>query len=228
MFDRYAIYWAPEPESELAHFARGWFHGEIENNAFGALRDASGLGAQLIEQATRSPRRYGLHATIKAPFRLKCGINEAGLSSAAAEFCSKRRRLRTGPLKLHRFTRYLALVPASGRAELEWLADECVTYFDRFRAPLNDADRTRRSGSLSSLEENYFEQFGYPHIFSLFFFHITLAGPLPEDDLEDVEKALAPAVEQLTADRFILQDLCVFGDPGNGSPFDVISRHPLM
>ncbi len=226
-FERYAIYWAPHPDSALGKFGRLWLGGDAETGALHGQRDAFGLDADLLERATRSPRRYGLHATIKAPFRLAEMEDEAALSKALAAFCARRRRACSGPLRLHRFTRFLALVPGSERTDIEWLADECVTHFDRFRAPLSEADRTRRAGSLSPLAQQQFEQFGYPYIFSRFFFHVTLAGPLEEEDLGRVEAALAPAVVPFTQDAFQMEDLCLFGDPGGGGLFKIVRRYPF-
>jgi hypothetical protein len=226
-FERYAIYWAPRPASPIARFGREWLGGDPETGAPCERRGALWLDADLVEKATASPRLYGLHATIKAPFRLAAGTSQAELSEAIAGFCEYRRPVRSGPLKLHRFARFLALVPASSRAGIEWLENECVTHFDRFRAPLSDADRARRSGAMSPLEERHFEQFGYPYIFSRFFFHITLAGPLGEDELAQVEAALAPAVAPFTQEEFVIEDLSLAGDPGGGSKFQIVARHPF-
>ena len=228
-FDRYAIYWSPQQDSALAQFGQSWFGADRFAGALHGQTERFGLDADLVRDATMSPRRYGLHATIKAPFRLAPGRSEAELSAALADFCSRRRLCRSGPLRLHRFARYLALVPESDRAEIEWLADECVTHFDRFRAPLNEAERARRAGPhLSPLEQTYFEQFGYPQIFSRFFFHITLAGPLKANVLDEVERALAPAVEPFTKSLFCLEALCLSGDPGDGKPFQILERFPLV
>jgi hypothetical protein len=227
-FERYAIYWAPEPGSALAEFGRRWFGSDPDTGPPPDERALFGLDAGLAGRAVESPRRYGLHATVKAPFRPAMGIDEAALARALDEFCARRRRVRSAPLRLHRFTRYLALVPEGRRAGIEWLADECVTHFDRFRAPLSEADLARRSGSLSPLERAHFEEFGYPHIFSLFFFHITLAGPLAEEELAKVEAALAPAVAPFTAHDFELEGFAIFGDPGGGESFRALHRSRLM
>ncbi len=226
-FERYAIYWAPGPWTELAAFGRAWLGGDPETGTRHQERDCLGLPADLVERATRSPRRYGLHATLKAPFRLAGGVMETELSSALASFCERRRRIFGGPLRLHRFTRYLALVPTAPRADVEWLADECVTCFDRFRAPLTDAERARRSRERSTLERAYLEEFGYSDIFSRFFFHITLAGPLDPDELGRVEAALLPAVATFTEKDFAVEDVCLFGDPGGGALFKILGRWML-
>ncbi len=225
-FERYAIYWTPRPDSPLCLLEKDWFGGNWIKS--GCFDTAPWHDAGLAVRAVASPRRYGLHATMKAPFRLAPNTQPAALSESLAVFCARRRRVISGPLRLHRFTRYLALIPAVPRADLEWLADDCVTHFDRFRAPLSDAERARRGTHISQLEQSHFEQFGYPYIFSKFFFHITLAGPLDEDELDHVEKALKPRIAPFCGEHFVIDALSLCADPGNGKAFQCLDRFPLM
>jgi hypothetical protein len=227
-YERYAIYWLPGPGTPLAAFARNWLGGDPETGKAWPARTLYGLDAELVERATVSPRRYGCHATIKAPFRLRDGASEADLSAALERFCARRRRARAGRLRLHRLWRYLGLTLEGATAEADWLADECVTHFDRFRAPLSEADRARRPRDLPPLQSQHLELFGYPDIFSRFLFHITLAGPLEVSELTRVEAALAPVVELFTRELFWIDDLCLCGDPGQGGLFKVLSRHALI
>ncbi len=227
-YERYAIYWLPGPDTPLGCFARDWLGGDPETGTAWPQRELYGLDADLVERATASPRRYGCHATIKAPFRLCDGASEADLSAALGRFCARRRRARSGRLRVHRLWRYLALTVADQAAEVDWLADECVTHFDSFRAPLSAADRARRPHDLPPLALQHLEQFGYSDIFSRFLFHITLAGPLEAGELARVEAALTPALEPFTREPFAIGDLCLCGDPGQGGLFKVLSRHPLM
>jgi hypothetical protein len=225
-YQRYAIYWIPPSGSVLEQFGRSWLGGDLET---GEMHDRRiGLGEELAERAAKSPRRYGFHATIKAPFRLASDVTEDDLAEALALFCSKRRLIRSGPLGLERFPSYLALCPQNRRSEIEWLASDCVANFDRFRAPLTDADRKRRRGELPPLEKLQMEQFGYPYIFSLFYFHISLAGPLEPRELDAVAAALRPALRGFANEDFLLGELCLVGDPGDGALFKMISRAPLM
>lgn len=225
---RFAIYWAPEPDSALADFGRRWLGSDPERGEASAERETLGLDAGLVERATAAPRRYGLHATMKAPFRLAPSMSEAALHDALRAFCAPRRRVRAGCLRLARFGGWLALIPTPPLADLDWLAAECVVHFDRFRAPLSEDDRARRSGITDPLRRGYFEQFGYPDVLAAFAFHITLAGPLPAAELDTIEAALRPATASFTGEPFLLQDLCCFGDPGEGRLFQVRGRAPLM
>jgi hypothetical protein len=224
-FQRYAIYWVPRPDSALAAFARRWFGSDVETGTRLTKCETFGLSGELAERATASPGRYGIHATIKAPFRLHKDAHQDDFFRMLGVFCAKRRAPRAGKLKIHRFSRYLTLVPANDTAELDWLAAECVTHFDTLRAPLNDADRLRRAVPMDPVAAANFEQFGYPDIFDRFMFHITLAGPLEPADLEVVEAALAPSLAAFTETPFVAADLCVCGDPGDRGLFRVLYRH---
>jgi uncharacterized protein DUF1045 len=225
---RYAIYWAPEPGSALAEFGRRWLGADAERGVPSQERDLFELDADLVERVTVAPRRYGLHATMKAPFRAAPGVEEAALAEALRAFCAKRRCAVTGPLRLVRFERWLALIPTAPLADLDWLAAECVVAFDRFRAPFSEEDRARRSGITDPLLSLYLEQFGYPHVLSAFQFHITLAGPASPAELDAIEAALRPATAAFTEAPFRVEDLCWFGDPGDGGLFKTLSRAPLM
>lgn len=225
---RYALYWAPGHDSALAAFGRAWLGADPETGEPARERNPLGLDAELVERATKAPRVYALHATMKAPFRPAPGVGEATLNEALRAFCARRRRFTTGPLRLTRFGRWLALVPTAPHADLDWLADQCVVHFDHFRAPLSDEDRARRGAIADPLHAMYLEQFGYPGIFAAFGFHITLAGPLAPAELDVVEAALRPAIAPFVAEPFAVDDLCWFGDPGGGELFKVCGREALM
>lgn len=227
-FQRFAIYWAPPSESPLADFGRNWLGSDSGTGALLAARNAYGLDTTLAERAVASPRRYGLHATLKAPMRLREGRTAEELVETLRTFASRRRPFRAGPLRLTRFTRYLALTPLPPLADLDWLAQECETAFDKFRAPLDEAETARRmSPHMNEAQRAFTAAFGYPFVLSEFCFHITLAGPLDEEELEPVAEALAPAVAPLCAEPLEVREIVLLGDPGHGAPFRPIARLPL-
>src|SRR5215472_17843115 len=81
-FQRYAIYWTPEPGSDFAAFGDRWF---------GPAGETFGLGPSLAARAVKNPSRYRLHATLKAPFRLCEGARVNHLQDALQAFCAARR-----------------------------------------------------------------------------------------------------------------------------------------
>jgi hypothetical protein len=225
-YERYAIYWVPREDSALSAFAGPWF---ANASPAAGERKTYGLPADLALRATTSPARYGLHATLKAPFRLRGAVTQAELESDLGAFCAKRRQVKGGYLRFAKFQRYLGLVLTGCSAEADWLAAECVTHFDRFRAPLSQEDRERREPAvLTETEAAFFESFGYPHVLSTFEFHVTLAGPLESDDLARVEEALALATASLASTPLRIEDLSLLGEAGHGSGFSLLRRFPFM
>lgn len=220
-YHRYAIYWTPELCSALAAFGAAWFgDGDCQRHTFG-------LPDGLADRAIRAPARYRLHATLKAPFRPAEGVTASDIGHAIASFCAKRRAMHGPRLKITRFSRYLSLVLGGPSADVDWLAAECVTAFDCFRSPLNDADRATR-GPLCGKEAALFEAFGYPYVLSAFEFHISLAGPLEPHELDAVENALAPALADVLVEPLTIESLTLLGDPGGGAQFHILSRHNFM
>ncbi len=215
-FQRFAIYWTPAPETALAEFGTRWFGG-IET---------FGLPPKLAARAIKAPAVYGLHATFKAPFRLKDDVAPEALRDALDDFCASRRVPAAGRLILDHYQRYLTLMLSGTEADIDWLAAECVTQFDQFRAPPNEDDDARRElDDLSPQEEAFLKEFGYPYVLSAFRFHISLAGPLDGAELDAVAKTLEPRLACFMREPFEIGDLSLLGEPRSGGAFEVISRH---
>ncbi len=214
-FQRYAIYWTPAPKTAMATFGALWFGGF----------EPFGLAPDLIARAIKAPAGYGLHATLKAPFRLKDGISPQALCDALDSFCANRRAPSASRLILGHYQRYLTLMLSGNEADIDWLAAECVTHFDRFRAPLDQADLTRRElDDLTPEEEAFLADFGYPYVLSAFRFHISLAGPLESAELDKVASALEPHLTPFMTEPFEIRDLSLLGEPRSGGVFEVIHR----
>jgi len=174
---RYAIYYAPAPGSDLDRFGAhllGYdaFSGQdlpFPDGILQAAPDWRGL--------TGDPRKYGFHATLKAPLSLAPGRTEAELVSACETFAATARAIPViGPV-VGSISGFIAVIPAEPPAELIRLAADCVTAFDSFRAPLTEADRARRSPSqLTPRQREHLDRWGYPYVMDDFRFHMTLTG----------------------------------------------------
>ena len=83
---RYALYLAPPPESDLWRFGCD----VIGRDALaGASREGfapEGYTPSTWRSVTSAPRRYGFHATLKAPFRLRLDLDVASVIDTLAEF----------------------------------------------------------------------------------------------------------------------------------------------
>ncbi len=224
-FRRYAIYYFPSAEA-FVPFATAWLGWDAERGQRIAPPDVSGLPAP-VDQLTERPRRYGLHATLKPPFRLAAGQDVAALMAAARDFAVANAPARAQGLQLARLGRFLALVPKGDSAELAELAGRIVRRFDPFRAPLLDADLARRRASgLSPAQDALLRDWGYPYVFAEFRFHITLTGPLSAVDAGAVKAALVPHFDGLLPAPFEITDIALAGEDADGF-FHLIHRYPL-
>ncbi len=201
---RYAIYYTPAPESALAVFGAAWF-----------ARAAPCLD---------TPRRYGFHGTLKAPFRLAAGAEEAGFLGAVESFAASRPTLAGPPLGLAVLAGFLALAPSEPFGALDRLAADCVAAFDRFRAPPTEAElnRRRRTG-LSPCQEALLRRWGYPYVMEAFRFHMTLTGRLNDAELAR-ECALAEAMLGGAKPPLLIDALTVAVEPVEGASFEILRR----
>lgn len=227
-FARYAVYYAPPPGSALWRFGCAWLGWDAEAGRPAEMPDPPGLPAPR-EVLTRTPRRYGFHATLKPPFRLAPGRDPADLHAAVAALAAGFAPFDAPPLRFAALGgRFAALVPSAPSAPLAALAAACVTELDGFRAP-PDADELarRRATALTPAQAALLDRWGYPYVLDQFRFHLTLSGPLESTALHALQTALGPVLDPLTAGPMPVRDLALFGDPGQGLPFRLLARLPL-
>lgn len=230
MAPRYAIYFVPPAASELYRFGSNvlgydcYVGKRLEDWAF------DGIGKTRREMLTREPRRYGFHATLKAPFRLAPGLNEQALVREFEAFAAKHRPLLPTRLQLHSIGDFVALVPRERSEAIHLLATDCVKHFDRFRAPMSQKERKQRANGLNRRQATYLDRFGYPYVLDEFRFHMTLTGRLSDADRNDVFQALRKKImhnfpeptlsvgaitilrQRSEASRFRVVHQCVLGD----------------
>jgi hypothetical protein len=188
---RYAIFFAPPPESALWRFGSSALGYDAATGLNVEQFVPASVPAQSWHALTEEPRRYGFHATLMAPFRLAEGATEAELIAALGELCRTEIPFDLA-LEVSRLDSFIALTPKSAQPPLAALERRVVEVFDRFRAPLNDAERARRLGSpLTVRQREFLDHYGYPYVLDEFRFHMTLCGRLPGgliaaavDDLE--------------------------------------------
>ncbi|MCL2714211.1 MAG: DUF1045 domain-containing protein [Alphaproteobacteria bacterium] len=179
---RYAIYFAPARESKLASFGSrllGYDAWSGQDRAFPQFAIAA---APDWPELTADPRKYGFHATLKAPFTLAADKSEAELAAACDVFADTRRSIPVIRPVISAIAGFIALTPEQPGCELQQLAFDCVTAFDGFREALSAEDRARRRpDELTPRQLQYLERWGYPYVAEEFRFHMTLTGRLPEE-----------------------------------------------
>ncbi|NTS31594.1 DUF1045 domain-containing protein [Phyllobacterium sp. BT25] len=225
---RYAIYFTPPASDPLLKVAANW----LGRNAFSGqavkVPHIRGLDPADFAQLTDSPRRYGFHATLKAPFRLAEGLEERELLSAMMHFASSVDPVEIPKLEIRCLGGFFALVPSEPLDRLNQLANDIVVAFDRFRAAPSEQEIKRRNpDALSVSEQRNLEQWGYPYVFEEFRFHMTLTGPVPEADQPRIERILGEFLEPVLEEPVEINNLALFTEAQPGSPFEINSLHPL-
>ena len=225
-FERYAIYYVPSQDSLLGQFGHSWFGYGAE--AGFVPRGDFELDDGFLELITQVPKRYGLHATLKAPFSIAEGQTLEGIIENLEKFSSNRKRFSLGQLKYGIHHGFLALV-SDNNFRINQFASQCVLGFEEFRAPLTMKERTRRlEKPMTDHQRLMLEEHGYPYVLSEFHFHITLTSNLVNDqDQQMLLSVLKPYLDEICSTPTELDSIALVGDPGNGQHFELIKRFPL-
>ncbi|MBO9436833.1 DUF1045 domain-containing protein [Ruegeria sp. R13_0] len=223
-FTRYAIYYAPPADAAWTQFATSWLGWDMETGAPVAHPTVDGID---VASATKVPRKYGLHATMKPPFRLRDGQTVQALFDACATLATRHAPVSLDGLEVARLGRFLALRPVGETHALNALAAACVQELDAFRAPASEAELTRRrAANLTPEQDVNLVQWGYPYVLEAFRFHITLSGKLAKPVLAEVEAALDTHLAPKLPTPFRIEDLALMGEAEDGR-FHLIHRYAL-
>jgi hypothetical protein len=219
---RYAAYLAPA--GAFKDIGSRWL-GRCEDTGL-ALARAAGDDAR-IDAWTAAPRHYGLHATLKPPFRLAAGSTPQQLDGAL-------RRLARGqqafgaPLQLRALRGFLAWCQGDdthAQARMQALADQCVRDLDEFRAPATPEEIARRNpDKLDAAQRGMLERWGYPYVFETFKFHMTLTDNLAPGELEQAMIALHERGAAAPGAPMPVQAVTAYVQPEKQAPF-VVARH---
>ncbi len=208
---RYAIYYAPVPDRPLWDFGSALIGYDAATGKKLQPLVPQGQDPDRWMALTAEPRRYGFHATLKAPFYLSSDDTEAGLVEALQDFAAGHQRVALDGLKIRCIGSFIAMTPLQESPELNGLAANVVRHFDRFRAPLSEAERERRLKSpLTERQIAQLDEWGYPYVFGDFRFHMTLTGPVHNDDRTGLRDTLRHMAENaalanpVSIDRIVL------------------------
>lgn len=221
MTARHAVYFAPPPHSAWWQFGAHWLgRDEIRDCAL-LQPELPHISSEALHAMTAEPRRYGFHATLKAPFGLHTGCTVAELQRRLRAHAKTLRPLDLGHLHPTVLGNFVALVPGEVPQALAQLAASCVTDLDDLRRPLSAEDLARRQPEkLDARALELLHQFGYPYVMERFRLHFSLTGSVTPSYAEAVVHAVQDRVAQLNAtEPLVLDRLCLFVDPGNGHAF---------
>ncbi|UPJ46678.1 DUF1045 domain-containing protein [Bradyrhizobium sp. 200] len=226
---RYAIYYTAAPGSALDRFGASLLG--YDANGGDDLPFPDGVVQTIPDwrELTQDPRKYGFHATLKAPIALADGRTEAELAAACVSFAGEARPVPVIQPVVDSISGFIAVIPAEPVPQLERLAADATRAFDSFRAPLSPEDRARRNPDrLTPRQRDYLDRWGYPYVFEEFRFHMTLTGRLPAERREPVLAMLRGRFAATGIGPLAIDAIALCRQENPNSRFRVIGRWQLQ
>ena len=227
-YPRYAIYYAPAPASDLDRFGAQLLGYDAFTGQDLPFPDGITEATPDWRDLTADPRKYGFHATLKAPFSLAQGKTETELLAACAAFAATLRAIPRFRPVVDSISGFIAVIPAEPPPELIQLAADCVREFDSFRAPLTEADRARRNPSqLTPTQREHLDRWGYPYVMAEFRFHMTLTGRLGSERREPILAMLRNRFASTGLMTLAIDRIAVFSQENAASRFRIVGQWEL-
>jgi hypothetical protein len=226
---RYAIYFVPAAVTGFFQFGSAVLGYNCYTGAHIERPSALDSEPDLWDRLTAEPRRYGFHATLKAPFHLSPSCTEAQLVSAVYSFAGLGHAIPGLVPVVRMLSGFAAIVPEAASPAVNDLAGKCTTIFDAFRAPMSPQERARRVATgLNQRQVANLDRWGYPYLFTDFRFHMTLTGKVAMDRRDDVLETLRRALRRAcTAHPLTIEQISLMRQNDDNSSFRVIEQATL-
>lgn len=223
MFKRYAIFYTPPPGA-FAEFCASWLGWDSRH---GVTVQHPAINSIDIATLTQTPRKYGFHGTLKAPFRLAASETADDLKMAIIALAQTAKPISLDAMSLQHKHGFLALRPVGNTAALSQFATRLVTDLDRFRAPAaaEELARRRQTG-LTERQDRNLMTWGYPFVMEDFHFHLTLSGRIDTATAKTVAQRLDPILTRLVPRPFMIDHIALVGQ-ADDDMFHEIQRYAL-
>ncbi len=227
---RWALYFAPAADSPWARAGACWLGRDADGISIVPLQPPSGWGIAQWSHVLSAPRRYGWHATLRAPWRLAAEYTWSDLSHAVLDLAGEFTAFELPVLRVQPLAGFLALCLTQRCEPLERLAGRCVAALQPFAAPLTSAEIERyRNQGLSERQHVQLCRWGYPYVWDDYRFHMTLTDRL--DSLSPEQRAGLLSHAQACFDG-LPQPVCfdalsLFVEPEAGAALRRVLRVPL-
>jgi len=223
---RYAVYFAPPPDSPWWQTGSQWLGRCAAGGTLKPMPPIKGLSDDDCREVTAAPRRYGWHATLKAPFTLASGATESELRAALQTIAASANPFEMPPMQVALLDDFLAIVPQPRSAAAEALAARCVMELQPMAAPLSATElQRRRQSPLTPSQDALMLRWGYPFVLDEFQLHCSLTGSLKHLNSQQVQylqQAAQDWFSKLSPCRF--ESLALFAEPTQGADF-VLQEH---
>ncbi|MCK1757616.1 DUF1045 domain-containing protein [Bradyrhizobium sp. 137] len=227
-FPRCAIYFAAGAHSALSRFGAELLgYDAYTGDEVPFPREALDVAPDWRD-ISADPRKYGFHATLKAPMMLAPGKSEAELAAACAAFAGKERPIPAIRPVVDSISGFIAVIAAEPVDALQQLAADCVSEFDSFRAPLSAEDRARRKPEkLSERQRDYLDRWGYPYVMEEFRFHMTLTGRLDAERRAPILEMLRSRFAALGSKTLVIDRIVLFKQDDAKARFRIVGEWAL-
>jgi Protein of unknown function (DUF1045) len=226
---RYAIYFVPAVQSRLYRYGSSILGYDCFDGKPASFPQGFGDGAVNWNELTEPPRRYGFHATLKAPFFLSPSCTEAQLVNALQNFAALGHAVHSFLPTVRLLDNFFAVVSLKAEPALGALAASCTTIFDAYRAPMLPRERARRDAlGLSQSQIENLDRWGSPYVLSQFRFHMTLTGKVPVRRRKIVLGILLDGMHRMGVERTIAVDrLTLLRQDAEDASFCILSEAAL-
>ncbi|PUA18146.1 phosphonate metabolism protein/1,5-bisphosphokinase (PRPP-forming) PhnN [Glaciimonas sp. PCH181] len=231
---RYALYFAPIANALWWSAGSHWLGRDAATNASLPQENIVEISPTALHQLTTDARRYGFHATLKAPFRLAEGFSESDLIAMAQAFSGLQNSLEVKAVSIQPLGQFLALQTTDQptKDRISALATRCVRYFDLLRAAPSAAELSkRRKTALTSRQEILLAEWGYPYTEEEYRFHLTLTDALTKLDADTVDvirHAAEVCFSQALTTPLIIDGLTIFKERAPGEPMTILRHFPFL
>lgn len=228
MTARYAIYYTPPRNSLLESAGTHWLgrtairYGQIPKEI------PEGFLKQEYYQLIESPRWYGFHGTIRAPFELVKNITPDEFIKEVGNICAAHSPFNISGLSISCFGGFLALTPSSSYPELVKLHSDLIRKLNSLRPALSRFDLKRHMDKqLSERQERLLRRFGYPFILEEFKFHMTLTGKIEDRVRRLYKEKLEHILNPYLTEPVPVHEVSIYMQPDRKTPFTEVTRVPL-
>ena len=233
-YKRVAIYFLPKKNSSLENFGKNLLGRDINKKKKISLTRRQkyfiNRGFTYFDELKdycEQPAKYGFHATLKAPFRLKRNVKTKNFYDVISHIAAQHSRFKIKGLKIVYSKKFTFITSRKPNKLLINLENDLVKHLDTFRAELNKTEIKKRiPDSLTFKQNKYLKEWGYPFVFDQFKFHMTLMNQ-NNNKLSNKQKLeLEKLIYKISNNVIEFNEISLLGENKNGY-FEEIKRFKL-
>ena len=233
-YKRVEIYFLPKKNSSLENFGKNLLGRDINKKKKISLTRRQkyfiNRGFTYFDELKdycEQPAKYGFHATLKAPFRLKRNVKTKNFYDVISHIAAQHSRFKIKGLKIVYSKKFTFITSRKPNKLLINLENDLVKHLDTFRAELNKTEIKKRiPDSLTFKQNKYLKEWGYPFVFDQFKFHMTLMNQ-NNNKLSNKQKLeLEKLIYKISNNVIEFNEISLLGENKNGH-FEEIKRFKL-